>query len=435
MYEYKMKLTKEQSDILSGSEGEIKAKIMETLVMFGDIFGAEKLEKVTHNEGHLVTSFGIGLLKPLFSIMDKLIEAKITTKGKFTVDPRPIDYENVKCNLLEKLVFDKIMYSQQERYENQLKAVGLRNDNAFTCTCYLPEVANTPREGDILSWAESSAVVFANSVLGARCNRNSGMIELFGSIMGFVPYFGLLTDEGRKATWKVHVNTTKMPEAQVLGSAIGMKVMDEVPYIFGLDKFLGDELDAKIISYLKDFGAATASNGAVGLYHIDKLTPEAKKLGEKLLDDNIKEYIIDDAELERVYKSYPVMWKKPQGKPSLCFIGCPHLTFEQLEGWTKKIVNGLTQNNKKKVAIRTIMTASPDVVEKFKQTDNYKRLMATGVKLSSICPLMYTNNPLTKSKNIITNSNKLRTYSIARYYKNDDIYDILMGKEANNEKV
>jgi predicted aconitase len=429
MYDFKMKLNDEQVAILNGSEGEVKAKIMETIVMFGDMFGAKKLETITHNEGHLVTSFGIGLLEPLFSTMDKIIDAKITTKGKFTVDPRPLDYKNVKCNLLEKIVFDKILYSQQARYEEQLKAVGLKNDKAFTCTCYLPEVGNTPKEGDIISWAESSAVVFANSVLGARCNRNSGVLELFGSILGLVPSFGFITDEGRKAKWKVIIKTSKIPEAQILGSAIGMKVMEDVPYVYGLDKYLGNELDGNAISYLKDFGAATASNGAVGLYHIDGLTPEAKRLGEKLVLKDAKEYVIDDAELERVYNSYPNMWKDKDAKPSLCFIGCPHLTIDQLHDWTNILCDGLKETGLKKVAIHTIMTTSPDVLTKFKATEDYNKLLSTGVKLSSICPLMYTNNPLTKSKAIMTNSNKLRTYSIARYYKNEKIINILIGKE------
>lgn len=100
-------------------------------------------------------------------------------------------------------------------------------DKAYTCACYLLEVGNTPKRGEILSWAESSAVVYANSVLGARCNRNSGIIELMGSIAGFVPEFGLLTDEGRKADWIIEIKTTKKPEAQILGSAIGMKVMEK----------------------------------------------------------------------------------------------------------------------------------------------------------------------------------------------------------------
>lgn len=421
-----MKLTKEEKEILNGAQGQTKAKIMKTLVEFGDLFGAEKFVPVTTN-GHLVTSFGIGLLKPVYRIMDEIIDAGLKTPYPFTVDPRPIDYKNVKCGLLNKLVFSKIMYSQQSHYEQQLSKIGLKNKNAFTCTCYLDEVGNTPKYGDVLSWAESSAVVFANSVLGARCNRNSGMLDIFGALLGKVPKFGLLTDEGRKADWVIEIKTKKLPEAQILGSAIGMKVMEQVPYIVGLDKFLGSELTDDVISYLKDFGAATASNGAVGLYHIENLTPEAKKLKQKLLKDKVKKYVIDDKELERVYKSYPVMWKNKDAKPTLCFIGCPHLSFNQLIDWTKKLQQNLKEAKRKKVCVRTVMTAAPDVVEKFKQTQEYALLIKMGVKLSSICPLMYTNNPIAGGKPIITNSNKLRTYSKSRYYKDDEIAKIICG--------
>ena len=419
-----MKLTKEEQAILSGSEGQTKAKIMQTLVEFGELFGATEFVPVS-TSGHLVTSFGIGLLKPVYRIMDEIIEAGLKTPYPFTVDPRPIDYKNVKCNILDKLIFSKIMYSKQKHYEEQLSKIGLKNKNAFTCTCYLEEVGNTPKYGDILSWAESSAVVFANSVLGARCNRNSGMLDIFGAILGKVPKFGLLTDDGRKADYIVEIKTTHLPEAQILGSAIGMKVMEKVPYVVGLDKFLGTELNDETISYLKDFGAATASNGAVGLYHIDNLTPEAKKFGKKLWRENAEKYVIDDAELERVYKSYPIMWKKEDAKPSLCFIGCPHLSFSQLKNWTDKIGENLKKSGRKKVKVRTIMTCAPDVAEKFKKTPDYKKLTSYGVKLSCICPLMYTNNPIAGSKPIITNSNKLRTYSKARYYKDDDIIKII----------
>ncbi len=421
-----MKLTKEEQEILDGKQGETKAKIMRTLVEFGDLFGAEEFVDVT-TSGHLVTSFGIGLLKPVYRIMDEIIDAGLKTPYPFTMDPRPIDYENVKCGLLNKLIFSKIMYSKQKLYEEQLSKIGLKDKNAFTCTCYLPEVGNTPKYGDILSWAESSAVVYANSVLGARCNRNSGMLDIFGALLGKVPKFGLLTDEGRRANWVIEVKTSSLPEAQILGSAIGMKVMEEVPFVKGLDKFLGNEINDEVVSYLKDFGAATASNGAVGLYHIENLTPEAKKYGEKIINKNAKTYVIDDEELERVYKSYPVMWKNKNAKPSLCFIGCPHLTYNQLIQWTHKIEEELKKNDRKKVKVITIMTSAPDVVLKFSKTEEYQKLKSFGVNISSICPLMYTNNPIAGGKPIITNSNKLRTYSKSRYYKDDDIVKIICG--------
>ena len=428
--EIKMKLTKEEQEILDGKQGEVMAKIMRTVVEFGEVFGAKKLVPVTH-EGHLVTSFGIGLLKPLFRTMDELIEAGIKTKFPFTVDPRPIDYDNVKCNVLEKLIFSKIMYSQQERYEEQLRKVGLKEKDTFSCTCYMNEVGNIPKKGDILCWAESSAVVYANSVIGARCNRNSGMLDLFSLILGKVPEFGLLTDEGRKADWIIELKTTKLPEAQVLGSAIGLKVMEDVPYVEGLDKYLGTELNDVAKDYLKDFGAATASNGAVGLYHIENLTPEAKENGKKLIKPNAKVYVIDDAEIERVYKSYPVLWKKENAKPKLCFIGCPHLSLSQLNSWTDRITQRLKENNRKKVKIRTILTTSPQVLAKFKESENYNKLISTGVKVSSICPLMYTNNPVASMKPIITSSNKLRTYSKSKYMMDEDILTEIAGGKKN----
>lgn len=423
--EYKMILTPEEEAILNGSQGETMAKVIKTLILYGETFGAKRFVEVTA-PGHLVTSFGISIMSPVFNITQELIDAGLKAKAPFTVDPRPIDYANVKCNPIEKLIFSKILYGEQARYEAQLRKLGLKDKNAFTCACYLDDVGNIPKKGDILSWAESSAVVYANSVIGARCNRNSGIIELFGMILGKVPEFDLLTDEGRKAKWIIEVKTSKKPEAQILGSAIGLKVMEDVPFIRGLDKFIGTTLDDETKSYLKDMGAATASNGAVGLYHVENLTPEAVEFGEDIINKDAKVYVIDDAELERVKASYPVMWKDPNGKPDRCFIGCPHLTFAQLGQWTAKFEAELKKQGKTKVGMNTIMTTAPDVLEAFKKNDkaNYDKLIKMGIHLTSICPLMYMNNPLCGKKNVLTNSNKLRTYTTSRYYTDDEICEI-----------
>ena len=420
-------LNEEQQAILNGSKGETMAKVMKTMVKYGEIFGAEKMVPVTSKYNHLVTSFGLKAMTAVYDLMDQLIEAGVTSGQKFTVDPRPLD-KNVPANLLQNAVFKLAMYTKQDEYEEQLKKLGLLSDSSFTCTCYMDEVGNKPAYGEVLSWAESSAVVYANSVLGARCNRNSGIIDIMGSIVGYVPYFGLLTDEGRKAKWVVRINTEKKPEAQLLGSAIGMKVMEDVPYVIGLDKWLGNELDDAACTYLKDFGAATASNGAVGLYHIDGLTPEARELGESLILEGAEEYVIDDAELERVKASYPVMWKNKDAKPKLCFMGCPHMSLEQLKTWTVRVEEGLKASGKQKVVIPTVFTASPAVLEAFGKTEFAERLKATGVITSYICPLMYMNNPLCKKMPVITSSNKLRTYTSARYYTDDEILaEITMG--------
>ena len=415
-----MKLTEEQQAILDGAQGETLAKVMKTLVMFGEAFGAEKMVPVTSEYNHLVTSFGLKLLGPVYELMDQLLEADAPSKQKFSVDPRPLD-PNVPANFLQKVIFNHFMYSKQDFYEEQLQKLGLMDKDAFTCTCYMDEVGNKPKKGEVLSWAESSAVVYANSVLGARCNRNSGIMDIMGSVVGFVPYFGLLTDEGRKASWIVEIKTEKKPEAQLLGSAIGMKVMEDVPYVKGLDKWLGTELDDAACTYLKDFGAATASNGAVGLYHIENLTPEAKESGETLIKEDAKVYVIDDAELERVKSNYPVIWKEKDATPKLCFMGCPHMSLQQLKDWTERVEAGLKEAGNSKVVIPTVFTASPAVLKEFEKTDFAARLKATGVITSYICPLMYMNNPLSAKMPVITSSNKLRTYTSARYYTDDEI--------------
>ena len=424
-----MKLTQEQQAILDGARGETMAKVMETLVAYGDTFRAERMVPITGQYGHTVISFGLGIMKPVYDLYNELIEAGLTGGQKFTADPRPMDGK-VPASPLEKLVFKKFMYSQQDRLEEQMHKLGLTSDDDYTCTCYLPQVGNIPKRGEVLSWAESSAVVYANSVLGARCNRNSGIIELFGSIAGFVPEFGLLTDEGRKASWVVEVRCEKMPEAQLLGSAIGMKVMEQVPYIKGLDKWLGTELDDKTCAYLKDFGAATASNGAVGLYHIENLTPEAKDMGEDLITEGAQVYVVDDAELERVKSSYPVVWKNADAKPRLCFVGCPHLTLQQLIDWTRAIDEGLHKNGLSRVSVPTVFTAASAVLREFEKTPYAETLRRCGVITGSLCPLMYMNNPLCKKKAVITCSNKLRTYSSARFYSEDEILTIITGREG-----
>lgn len=430
MYQAKMKLNQEEQDILAGKQGKTMAKMMEVLVRYGDAFGADCLVSVTHKKAHFVTSFGLGLLKGVYPLMDELIAAGCKVEGGFSMDPRPLDYKNVKCDPLEKLVFNNFMYNKQKVYEEQLQKIGLKDpEDAFSCTCYLKEMGNTPKKGDILSWSESSAVVFANSVLGARCNRNSGILDMFGAILGKTPNFGFITDEGRKADWKIILKTSKKPEAQILGSAIGIKVMAEVPYVVGLDKYLKDLPDEDTLAYLKDFGAATASNGAVGLYHIENITPEAKELGTKLLKDNAKEYVIDDAELERIYKSYPVMWKKMDAKVHRCFIGCPHLTLKQLENWTDDIVNGLKKSGKKKLVIDTVLTSSPAVIKEFQKEERYQKLLATGAHVSYICPLMYADNPISGKKVLMTNSNKLRTYTKARYFKDQEVLEMITGQK------
>ena len=425
----KVKLNDEQKAVLEGSKGEVLSKVMESLIRYGELFGATEMVPISSKYNHLVTSFGLKAIAPVYELMDRLLESGAVSGQKFTVDPKPLD-KNVPSNFAQDIVFKFFMYTSQKDYEKQLADLGLLSGNAFTCTCYMDEVGNKPGFGEVLSWSESSAVVYANSVLGARCNRNSGIIDLMGSVIGCVPKFGLLTDEGRMADWIIEIKTEKKPEAQLLGSAIGMKVMEDVPYIKGLDKWLGNELDDEACAYLKDFGAATASNGAVGLYHVEGLTPEAARDGEKLIKKDAKTYVIDDAELERVYREYPIIWKNPDAEPKLCFMGCPHMSLQQLKDWTESVEKALSESGESKVVVPTVFTAAPDVLEAFGKTEYAARLKKTGIITSYICPLMYMNNPLSEKMPVITSSNKLRTYTSARYYTDEEILNQITGRKG-----
>ena len=142
MYQYKMKLTDEQKAILEGKEGEVKAKVMETIVRYGDMFEATELVKVTHGQGHLVTSFGLKLLKPVYRVMDELIAAGLKVEEGFTMDPRPNDFANVKYNLLDKILFKTALYGKQKYYEDQLTKLGLVRQDGFSCACYFDEMGN-----------------------------------------------------------------------------------------------------------------------------------------------------------------------------------------------------------------------------------------------------------------------------------------------------
>ncbi|MBQ8448451.1 MAG: DUF521 domain-containing protein, partial [Clostridia bacterium] len=153
-----MELTQEQRAILNGEKGETLAKVMQSVVRYGELFGATKLVPVTSKYNHLVTSFGLKALGPVYDLMNKLIEDGALSGQKFSVDPRPID-PNVPSNFLQNFIFNNFMYSKQEFYEGQLEKLGLMDKDAFSCTCYMDEMGNKPKKGEVLSWAESSAVV------------------------------------------------------------------------------------------------------------------------------------------------------------------------------------------------------------------------------------------------------------------------------------
>ncbi|UCC64055.1 MAG: DUF521 domain-containing protein [Anaerolineae bacterium] len=432
-----IRLTQEERDILQGKQGPTMQKVMKTVVLYGEALGAERLVDI-EGDGHFVIAYAIPGIAPSMEMLDELVAAGLKTRYRFTLDPKPpLDFENWHLSLEQVQVLGQ-MYRDQARYDERLLQLGLRSTDACTCTPYLPEVGNIPQRGDILAWSESACAIFANSVLGARTNRNGAIMDLLCGIAGKTPLAGLLTDEGRRATWLIEVNTEGLPPPQLLGAAIGIKVLADVPFIVGLDRFLGSGLSIEARDYLPEMGAACATAGAVGLFHVENITPEAIDYGRDLLVPNYKTHFIDEQQLQDLLASYPVMWTDKGAKPDKCFIGCPHLSLQQLYWWTEKVHSTLQakkpalslSKDQGQLAVKTTVCAAPQVLQRFKSDAKARqKLESAGVKLSAGCPMQLFDNDLSAGEAILTNSNKLRAYTTARFFPDEELVEVLVSGE------
>jgi predicted aconitase len=423
-----MKLTPEEQEILDGKKGPLLQKAMKTIVGYGSLFGAEKLVDLDHAP-HIAMSWGTDVVLPFLKIYDQFAAAGIKTYAPFTSDPKPFDYENLNPGP-EKEKIARETYRQDERLTELYEKLGMVK-GGWTCVCYAPQVGNVPKRGDMISWSESSAINYSNSAIGARTNRNTMGIDMLTALLGKAPVFGLMTDEGRKAKWLIEVkDMPRLPHPEMVGSAIGLKVLEDVPYIAGLDELVNALPERDKIGYLKDLGAATASNGAVGLYHMEGVTPEAKDMGRDLLAEGYQTYVIDWNELKRVYDSYPIRWPEDsrEAKPDKVFIGCPVNTRGQLEFYGQKIIDELKKAKQSKVAIPTYMFAHQLVTDDFRKGNEElaTQLEAAGVSFPRSCPMMYLTTPGQDKELIVTNSNKTRVYSTARFFPDFELMQVVV---------
>ena len=424
----KMTLTTEEQAILDGEQGEQLQRAMKTVVSFGELFGATRLVDL-QAAPHLAMSWGVESIAPFLRIYNRLADAGLKTYAPFTANPKPMDKERFPLDEDGDTMMVKV-YNIDDQLTATNERLGMIK-GAWTCASYLPEVdCKTPVKGDNLSWSESSAINYANSVLGARTNANSMGIDMMTAILGKAPYFGYMTDEGRKANWLIECNFTKLPHPELLGGAIGSKVLNGVPYITGMDELMNG-LGSDKLDYLKDMGAGTASVGAVALYHMEGVTTEALELGRDLLREDHQVYVIDDAELERIYRAFPNMWSDQNASPQRAFIGCPHSSLSQLKWWGSHLVAALEQAGKQQVAIATYIFAFNDVIEHFRSENPELagKMDDAGISMTRNCPMMHLVTPLLDKEIVVTKSNKTRTYTSARFYLDDDLTHIIVTGE------
>jgi len=287
-----MYLTKEEEKMLE-SDNPAVSKAMEILVALGDIFGAEKLIKIksAHVSGISYQNIGNEGLEWI-----EKLNAKV--KVKTTINPAGMDLEKWK-----EMEIDEEFYSKQIRIINAFKRLGA--EITLTCTPYLQY---TPKHGDILSWSESSAIIYANSVLGAKTNRESGISALAAAIIGKTPYYGLLIDENRKPSIIVEYDgEINYRTLSLVGLKLGeILERNKIPLFKFQRKLKKDEM--------KILGASLASTSDLAIFHILDQTPEARI--EKPLEKITIEIEKDETECD----------------PDLIALGCPHLSENELKG-------------------------------------------------------------------------------------------------------
>ena len=408
-------LTETDHALLDGAGGPVRAKVMQTVVCYGQALGARALLDIT-GPGHLVIAYALPGIAPDLQMLEELAAAGMRARHPFTLDPRPpLDFDRWSLDAGQRAGL-QAMYHEQRRYEALLLQLGLRDERAYTCRPYLPEVGNVPRVGDVLAWSESACAIFANSVLGARTNRNGAIIDLLCNLVGRVPASGLLLDEGRRADWRIDLKTRSLPPPQLLGAVIGRTVLAGVPWIDGLTEPMSELSEWARRDYLQELGAACATAGAVGLFHVAGMTPEALGQGRCLLRADARERVVVDADIEALQASFPLRWSDPQALPGKCFLGCPHLSAEQIGWWAQQLQSALQRRGRARIRVPTTISAAPQTLDLLRtQGTALSELEAAGVQFSPGCPMQLFDNQLSAHDAIITNSNKLRSYSTARY--------------------
>ena len=426
-----MTLTQEEQDILDGKDGEEKAKLMKILVAFGNTFGAEKLVDLG-GAPHSNLYIGAPYMNSMIEMLNKCADAGLKSYAPYTVNPRPYDVYNVQNNpKAMELIYQG--YPLQAKLDYVHSRLGAPDLNYRSCACYLDEIGNAPKPGTYVAWCESSAVNYGNSVLGIRTNRNGAGMDMICAMLGKAPLFGLMTDEGRQAKWLIDVKTSKEPDWGTLGTAIGRKCVEDVPYVAGIDKYFeGGEVTADNLHKLKAMGSATASSGAVGLYHVEGVTLEPKKKGRDLLVEGYQTYVYDDTEQQAIIDTFENLWPEKDGDPTAAFIGCPHNTYFELMRWGKMVTEALDKAGKEKTAIPVYMFCANKVRDRLIEEEGElaSKMKRAGMHATNMCAVSYAGmKGFSDRVRGITNSAKTRNYSTIRYFPDQILVNtIVTGK-------
>jgi predicted aconitase len=306
-----MQLTQEEKEMLEGKQGNAVQKSMEILVALGEIYGAEKLVDVASVQIAGVSysnlgDAGLGYLSELA----KDGQVKVLT----TLNPAGMDLEN-----REALGIDEEFAKKQKLVIDAFDKMGVKT----TCTCTPYFIGNKPEQGAHVAWSESSAVAYANSVLGIYTNREGGPSALASALTGKTPLYGMQLDENRNAQVKVIVEA-EIKETYLfgaLGKVIGEKIKNKPSYIVGIKEASVEEL--------KSFGASIATYGGAAIYHMEGITPNKTPIPEETIT-------VTQEEIDAALASW-----NDDCEVDFVSVGCPHCSLKEIE-YVAKLLEGKT---------------------------------------------------------------------------------------------
>jgi len=295
-------LSGEEEKMLAGEDGHATRKAMQILVALGEIYGAEKLVKVSSVQVSGVSYKNLG--DAGLEFLDELA-ADGRARVRTTLNPAGMSLTDWKSQGIPPSFAEK-----QLRVIDAYRRLGV--EISCTCTPYL--AGNEPEFGQHIAWGESSAVAYSNSVIGARTNREGGPSALAASLTGRTPLYGLHLEENRAPTLTVDVGTALgTPEDfTAMGYAVGKTATDGIPLFRGIRRAGLEDL--------KTLSAALASAGGVAMFHIDGLTPESKT---KPVSLELVEFTSKDLEEARASLD-------DDGTPDFVSVGCPHCSLTEL---------------------------------------------------------------------------------------------------------
>jgi predicted aconitase len=303
-----MRLTDREKSILDGEQGEAARIALAVLVELGALFGAKKLMRVS--QVHIDAT--LYMVDAGLEFAEKMADLGGEVAVPTSLNPSSIDLQRWKEYRVPPEVLSK--HERMEKAYLKMRAIP-----TWTCAPYQHGII--PRFGEQIAWGESNAIAFANSIIGARTNRYADLMDICAAIIGKVPKFGLHLTENRKARMLIRLKdiTTQMFANEaiypLLGYLLGEIAADQVAAITGIPH------DIKIDN-LKGFCAAAASSGAVGLFHMVGITPEAQTL-EMCLHGNKPENVYDITP-KLIRKAEDRLWTMQSDAVDLIVTGCPH---------------------------------------------------------------------------------------------------------------